>query len=140
MKTLFVAGMSRDDAYRRIEQLEAELAQRDRLLGHLQQQVTKLLNEVAKLKKKPARGRKRRKDREAKAKAKADSQKEDPPGPPERTPREEPERRKTSRAEVRCPTTSNATSRPIRSMRAPFSAARRRCWRLASPSSRSVAT
>lgn len=81
--------MSRDDADRRIEQLEAELAQRDRLLGHLQQQVTKLLNEVAKLSKKPSRGRKRRKEREAKAKAQADPQEQDPPKPPERTAREE---------------------------------------------------
>jgi len=82
--------MSRDDTVRRIERLEAELAQRDRLIGHLKAQVAKLLDEVAKLTKKPARGRKRRKQREAKAAGKA-GLKEEPPKPPERSLQDAPE-------------------------------------------------
>jgi transposase len=83
--------MSRDDTDRRIERLEAELAQRDRLIGHLQNQVAHLVDQVAKLAKKPLRGRNRRKRREAKAAAKATSKEEEPPKPPKRAPRGEPD-------------------------------------------------
>jgi len=61
--------MPRSDADRRIEELEAQLAQRDRMIEHLTKQVSQLLDEVAKLTKKPSRGRKRRKEREARTKA-----------------------------------------------------------------------
>lgn len=59
--------MPRSDTDRRIEELEAQLAQRDRLNDHLSRQLAKLLDEVAKLKKKPSRGRKRKKEKEARA-------------------------------------------------------------------------
>ncbi len=78
--------MPRDDADRRNEYLEAQLAQRDRLIENLSNQVAKLLDEVAKLKKKkqkkPSRGRKRRKEREARAKGRTDD--EEPPKAPAR--------------------------------------------------------
>lgn len=74
--------MPPSDDRKRTEELEAELAQRDRLIENLSNQVAKLLDEVAKLKKKPSRGRKRRKEREERAA----QRKEDgePPKPPPR--------------------------------------------------------
>jgi uncharacterized coiled-coil protein SlyX len=74
--------MPRSDAERRIEELEAQLAQRDRLIEHLSKQVEQLRDEVAKLTKKPSRGRKRRKEREARAKARQEEG--DPPQAPAR--------------------------------------------------------
>ena len=81
--------MNARDAERRIEQLEAELAQRDRLLQGLQNQVVQLLDEVAKLsKKKSARG-KRPKKRATKKGAKAPTKAVEPPKPPERSGQDE---------------------------------------------------
>jgi transposase len=76
--------MSRDESTRRIEQLEAELAQRDRLISGLQNQMAKLLDQVAKLveadkkKGKAKRGRKT-------TKAAAHKPAEDAPKPPDRS-------------------------------------------------------
>lgn len=75
--------MTREDAERKIARLEAELAQRDRLLEGLYKQVAKLLDEVARLSKQPSRGRARRKEREAKTARKRDAD-ADPPTPPDR--------------------------------------------------------
>ena len=74
--------MAQSETERRIQELEAELAQRDRVIEHLSRQVSKLLDEIAKLKKKPSRGRKRRKEREAKAAGRKDEG--DPPQAPPR--------------------------------------------------------
>ena len=74
--------MLRNDTDRRIEELEAQLAQRDRLIEHLSTQVARLLDEVAKLTKKPSRGRKRRKEREAKTAGRNEDG--DPPKAPPR--------------------------------------------------------
>lgn len=85
----FVSSMNDRDTERRIEQLEAELAQRDRLISGLQNQLVRLLDEVAKLSKvKPARG-KRRKKRAAKTGSKAATKGEEPPKPPERSGQDE---------------------------------------------------
>jgi uncharacterized coiled-coil protein SlyX len=74
--------MPQSDADRRIEELEAQLAQQRRLNDHLSKQVARLLDEVAKLTKKPSRGRKRRKEREAKAAGRKEDG--DPPEAPPR--------------------------------------------------------
>lgn len=66
-----MSGMARDPSERKIEDLEAGLAQQKRLVESLSQQVATLLDEVARLSKKPSRGRKRRKEREAKIAATA---------------------------------------------------------------------
>ncbi len=73
--------MPHDDTERRIQELEALLAHRDRMVEHLSKQVTKLLAEVEKLKKKPSRGRRRRKEREGRAEARKDDG-EPPQAPP----------------------------------------------------------
>lgn len=74
--------MLRSDADRRIEELEAQLAQQRRLNQQLTRQVARLLDEVAKLSKKPSRGRNRRKEREAKAAGRKEAG--DPPKAPPR--------------------------------------------------------
>jgi transposase len=74
--------MPQSDADRRIEELEAQLAQQRRLNDHLSKQVARLLDEVAKLTKKPSRGRERRKEREAKAAGRKEDG--DPPEAPPR--------------------------------------------------------
>ncbi len=76
--------MTLEDALRRNQELEAQLAQRDRMIENLSAQVAKLLDEVAKLKKKPSRGRKRKKEREARARAKGRTDDGEPPKAPAR--------------------------------------------------------
>ena len=76
--------MSHDDYTREIEQLRAELAQRDRLISGLQNQMAKLLDEVAKLievDKKKGRAKKGRK----KSKPTSDASPENAPKPPDRS-------------------------------------------------------
>jgi transposase len=77
--------MNRDDTSRKVEQLEAELAQRDRLISGLQSQVAKLLDQVSKLleadKKKKGRSKKGRKKRTPSS----DDSKEEAPKPPARS-------------------------------------------------------
>lgn len=76
--------MSSDDSTRRIEELEAELAQRDRLISGLQNQMAELLDQVAKLiesDKKKGNAKKRRKK---KSRSTSDASAKDAPKPPAR--------------------------------------------------------
>ena len=80
--------MSRDEDARRIEKLEAELAQRDRLIQGLQGQVAKLLDQVAKLVDDAERKKGKKRKRGARAAGRKSTGKA--PKPPDRSDDEDP--------------------------------------------------
>ena len=83
VETRFVVTMSTDDLHRDIEELRAELRQRDRLILGLQRQVARLLDEVAK---RPAADKKKSRKKGKKSKSKS----KPPPGEaPKAPPRDE---------------------------------------------------
>ena len=77
--------MSSDDLTRENQQLRAELAQRDRLILGLQNQMAKLLDQVAKLVEADKKKGRTKRARKRKSKPSSDASPEDAPKPPDRS-------------------------------------------------------